>query len=137
MTVRKKRRKASGNLPPFVALTWDMLNSAAYKSLNYSAAKALPYFLGKYQGPYHDLQRYLFEFKLPYAEGLRYGFSSSTFSGVIQELVRKGFIDPMDKGGLRGDGKSCNLFKVHEGGKNMIPKDLFQQTGSALLQEQV
>jgi hypothetical protein len=41
--------KTKNHLPPFVPLTWDLLNHAAYRDLKPSAAKALPYFLGKYQ----------------------------------------------------------------------------------------
>lgn len=106
------KRRHGNKLPPFVALIWDMLNSMAYKELNYASAKVLPYFLGKFKGSYHDPQRYLFEFSFSYSEGQRYGFSSATFSKIIQELVAKGFIDPCDKGGLRSEGKSYNLFKL-------------------------
>src|SRR5208283_3666439 len=100
--------------PPFVAITWDMLNSKAYEEVTYSAAKALPYFLGKCKRHFYDPQRYRLEFSFSYSEGKRYGFSPSTFSKVIQELVRKGFIDPVDKGGLRSDGKSYNLFRLSQ-----------------------
>src|ERR1700690_1428522 len=108
------KRKTPNKLPPFVPLLWDVLNSEAYKSITYAAAKALPYFLGKFKGSYSDPQRYLFAFQFSYSEGKRYGFASATFSKVIQELVRKGFIDPVDKGGLRSDGKSCNLFRLSQ-----------------------
>ena len=107
-----RRKKSSNKLPPFVPLIWDLLNSKAFKDLKHAAAKALPYFLGKYKGAYHDPQRYLHEFPFPYSEGKRLGFSFSTFHRVIEELVRKGFIDPVDKGGLRSHGKSYNLFKL-------------------------
>jgi hypothetical protein len=106
--------KKKNSLPPFVALLWEMLNSRAYKELNSSAAKALPYFLGKFRGAYRDPQRYKFVFPFSYSEAEWLGFASSTFSRVIQELVRKGFIDPVDKGGLRSDGKSYNLFSLSE-----------------------
>lgn len=106
-----KRRKGN-SLPPFVPLTWEMLNSTAYKDLPPSAGKALPYFLGKVKCSYNDPQRWLGEFSFSYTEGKRFGFSPSTFSKVIQALVRIGFIDPVDKGGLRGDCKSYNIFKL-------------------------
>lgn len=106
------KKRHGDRLPPFVALTWEMLNSKAFKDLPASAAKALPYFLGKYKYLYHDPQRSLFEFTFSYSEGKRYGFASSTFSNVIKDLVSRGFIDPVDKGGLRSDGKSHNLFKL-------------------------
>ncbi|MDO8282537.1 MAG: hypothetical protein Q7U10_07940 [Thermodesulfovibrionia bacterium] len=119
--------KSSNKLPPFVPLAWDMLNSKAYRDVAYAASKALPYFIGKYKGIYHDPQRYLLEFTFSYSEGERYGFSASTFSKVIQELVRKGFIDPVDKGGLRSDGKSYNLFKLSRRWEKYGNKD-FEQT---------
>jgi len=109
-----KGRKKGNKLPPFVPLIWKILNSQAYKDLPPSTAKALPYFLGKYKGGYNDPQRYLGEFSFSYKEGKRYGFAAATFSKVIQALVRFGFIDPVDKGGLRGDCKSYNLFKLSE-----------------------
>lgn len=105
-------RKKGSRLPPFVPLIWRMLNSKAYKDLPPSSAKALPYFLGKFKGGYNDPQRYMEEFSFSYTEAKRFGFSSGTFSKVIQALVRIGFVDPVDKGGLRGDCKSYNLFKL-------------------------
>jgi hypothetical protein len=97
--------REKNSLPPFVALLWEMLNSWAYKELNSSAAKALLYFLGKFKGVYSDPQRYKLAFPFSYSEAERLGFASSTFSRVIRELVRKGFIDPVDKGGLKSDAK--------------------------------
>jgi len=107
---KKKRQKDS--LPPFVPLTWELLNSRAYKDLPPSPAKALSFFLGKVRCKYNDPQRYIQEFPFSYTEGKRFGFSPSTFSKVIQALVRIGFIDPVDKGGLRGDCKSYNIFRL-------------------------
>jgi hypothetical protein len=110
--MKSRRRGKSGKLPPFVALTWRILNSQAYKDLPTSATKALPYFLGKVKCGYNDPQRYLGEFVFPYSEGKKFGFAFGTFSKVIQDLVRFGFIDPVDKGGLRGDSKSYNVFRL-------------------------
>jgi len=95
-------------------MPWELLNSRAYKGLNFASAKALPYFLGKIKENYRDPQRYLMDFSFSYSEGIKLGFASSTFSKVIQELVKTGFIDPIDKGGLRSDGKSYNRFKLSE-----------------------
>ena len=108
----KRRRKGKNGLPPFVPLTWDMLNGLAYKNLPASAAKGLPYFLGKVKRRYDDPERYSDVFHFPYSEGKRLGFALATFSKVIQDLVRFGFVDPVDKGGLRSDCKSYNLFRL-------------------------
>lgn len=107
-----KGRRRNDKLPPFVPLTWEMLNSRAYKNLPPSSAKALPYFLGKVKRKHNDFQRYRDTFEFPYRYGNRLGFALGTFSKIIQDLVRFGFIDPVDKGGLRGDCKSSNVFRL-------------------------
>ena len=106
----KQRKK--NKLPPFVPLIWKMLNSAAYHELPSSAAKALPYFLGKVKRTPTDLQYYADQFSFSYSEGNKLGFAFATFSKIIQNLVSFGFVDPEDKGGLRGECKSYNLFKL-------------------------
>jgi hypothetical protein len=106
----RKRNK----LPPFVPLTWEMLNHKAYKSLTYSAGKALPYFLGKVKNLYNDPQRYFEHFQLSYTEAQNYGFHRTTFFRIICELIEKGFIDPVERGGLRGFGRSFNKFRLSE-----------------------
>ena len=108
----RKYRKGMGKLPPFVPLIWDMLNSKAYKDLPPSAAKALPYFLGKVQVSYNDPQKYLTDFSFSYTEARKYGFANSTHHRIISELIQKGFIDPVDKGGLRGGGLTSSLFRL-------------------------
>lgn len=106
-------RKNKGNrLPPFVPLIWGILNSMAYRDLKHASAKALPFFFGKVKGNHNDPQRYYLSFPFTYREGRRLGFEPATFSTIIRELMKKGFIDPVDKGGLRGDGKGSNLFKL-------------------------
>lgn len=105
-----KRRK--DRLPPFVPLTWQMLNSQAYKELPASAAKALPYFLGKVKVGYNDLQKYHIEFSLSYTEAQRFSFAVAIYYRVIENLTKYGFIDPIDKGGLRSRNRSYNLFRL-------------------------
>ncbi len=93
-------------------MTWELLNSSAFKSLPYAAAKALPYFLGKIKNSFRDPSRFLNDFHFSYPEGRNLGFAKGTFSRVIKDLVRFGFIDPIDKGGLRGFQKGYNVFKL-------------------------
>ena len=106
-----KSRKRD-RLPPFVPFYWEILNSKAYIELPPSASKALVYFLGRVRLNIRDAQRYLTDFSFSYREGNRLGFSLATFSKVIQDLIRFGFVDPVDKGGLRGDCKSNNVFRL-------------------------
>ena len=106
------KKRISNKLPPFVPLTWEILNSKAYMGLKYSTAKALPYFLGKVKVPYSDPQKYVIEFSFSYTEARKYRFAIGTHHRVISELMEKGFIDPVSKGGLRGGGLSSSLFRL-------------------------
>ena len=40
------------------------------------------------------------------------GFAPATFSRIIQDLVKYGFIEPVEKGGLRGDCRTSNKFML-------------------------
>ena len=95
-----------------MALTWEILNSEAYRNLPPSSAKALPYFLGKVKVIGKDPERFLIDFAFSYREAKKYGFSSSTWSKIIRDIIRHGFVDPVDKGGLRGEGQSCSIFRL-------------------------
>ncbi len=110
--IMSTRRRKGDRLPPFVPLFWQLLNSKAYKQLPPSAAKALPYFLGKVKRWHSDPHRYLEEFNFSYSEGQRFGFAFGTFARVIRDLILFGFVDPVDKGGLRGERKSYNIFRL-------------------------
>jgi len=110
-------------LPPFVPLTWEMLNHKSYKELPSSAAKALPFFLGKVQMDYNDPNRLAAQFSFSYKEGKMLGFAFATFSKIIKDLIKYGFLDPKDKGGLRGNCKSNNLFCLSQRWKLFGQKD--------------
>ncbi len=107
------KRNNSGKLPGFAPMLWDMLNSGAYKELSYSTKVALIYFLGKPQ-PANIAQRefYEVEFTFTYSEAKTYGFSTRTFSSAIKQLVDKGFIDPIKRGGYRGFGQDASKFRM-------------------------
>jgi hypothetical protein len=107
----RQKRRTGDRLPPFVPLPWNLLNSEGYQKLPFAAAKALPYFFGKVKTNFNP-QRYQSHFTFSYPEAKRYGFSFSTFSKVIKDLISFGFLDPVDRGGLRGFGKGYNVFKL-------------------------
>lgn len=98
----------------FVAMTWTMLNGEAYKELPASSAKILPFFLGKVKNHHpEDPARYVVDFTFTYSEGKKYGFGKSTFSNILRDLVRFGFIDVTKKGGLRSQGgHASTLFRL-------------------------
>ena len=82
------KRKPTNKLPPFVALTWDMLNHRAYINLSPSAAKILPYFLGKIQRiPFKDPARYSTAFAFRCSEAETLGFNRRTFWRALDELI--------------------------------------------------
>jgi hypothetical protein len=108
-----RKAKKTGRLPPFVPLTWEILNSRAYIELPPSAAKALPYFIGKNgKSQREEGADYCGEIEFTYGEAIRLGFANRTFSRVIQGLTTMGFLDPAAHGGLRGFCKSTNKFKL-------------------------
>jgi hypothetical protein len=110
MSGGKKAINKLKRLPPFVPLPWDLLNHRSYIELPFAASKALPYFLGKVKTYYNDPNRQSTEFSFSYKEARSLGFALATFSKVISDLIKYGFLDPIDKGGLRGEYKSNNLF---------------------------
>lgn len=118
MAKKNKKGRKESSIDTFVALPWALLNSKAFKDMTSSAGKALPYFRGKIKLPFNDLNYHRIDFSLSYKEAISLGFSRGTFSKIIPELVGKGFIDPVEKGGLRGFGKTTSLFKLSERWKN-------------------
>lgn len=125
------RHKREDRLPPFVPLPWKILNSSAYQALRYASAKALPFFMGKPKSHYDSLLYYSTEFSFSYAEAERLGFARGTFSKVIRDVIETGFVDPVEKGGLRGTGKSCNLYRLskrwREHGKPSFERLLWEE----------
>ncbi len=122
----KKGNSISGG---FVQLPWDMLNSNAYIDLPPSSAKALPYFLGKVKIPYSNPDKHLMQFNFTYSEAKQFGFASTTFYRSISELIAKGFIDPVSKGGKRSSGYSSSRFKLSDRWKKYETEN-FKETKS-------
>jgi hypothetical protein len=104
------RKRKRNNIPGgFVAMPRTVLKSKAYIKLKPSSAKALPYFMDKKWRSERGKKSY---FVFPYTEAEDFGFAPSTFHNVIKDLIRVGFVDPVDKGGLRSDGKSYNQYTL-------------------------
>jgi len=105
-------KRPTAKLPPFVAMTWEMLNHPAYIELPASAKGMLPYFIGKVRASVRDTVHYSTSFIFPYSEAERYGCSRHTFFRVLESLVRHGFLDPVERGGLRGTGLTTSTFRL-------------------------
>jgi hypothetical protein len=108
-----KRKKNGVRLPPFVPMIWDMLNHNAYRALPVSAAKALPYFLGKVKTKgLRDPSRYSTAFSFSYREAHILGYARGTHHRNICVLMEHSFIDPHCKGGMKSMGYSVSQFKL-------------------------
>ena len=103
---------AKSKLPPFVAMTRELLNSKAYRSLPPSAAKILPHFFDKVRHGYNDPVRYATTFNFSYSDATRLGFGKTTFYNILRDLMKYGFIDPVKKGGLKSYGLTKNIFQL-------------------------
>lgn len=110
----RKRTKKLDIPGGFIQVPWQLVNSNAYKALKPSTGKALPYFMGKPKQHYMDPERCTFVFEFSYKEANNNGFSNGTHHRIIADLIDKGFIDPVSKGGLRGAGLSLSRFRLSE-----------------------
>ena len=108
----KRNRKRTGPIRNFTMIPNDLFKSLAYKKLPKAAGKALLIFRAKPMVPYSAVEYHHVDFPFSNAEGVKYGFAKGTFSRIICDLVAYGFIDPSYKGGLRGDRKTTNRFKI-------------------------
>lgn len=109
---RERLREKQVRLPPFSAMPNFLTESKAYIELPYAASKALVLFRNKPKQPFNAPDYYKVGFAFSYSEGGKNGFSKSTFAKVIRDLVAFGFLDPISKGGLRGEGKSMSQFRL-------------------------
>ncbi|MGV8080192.1 MAG: hypothetical protein HPY65_00705 [Syntrophaceae bacterium] len=108
-----KKSHSKPKPPPYVPFRWDILNSSAYKRLIPSAAKLLPYFLGKVKCRLDDPALYATQFTFTFQEAEKCGFAKSTFRKSYVDLEAKGFAVRTMKGGLReGNAKVSNRFRL-------------------------
>jgi len=109
-----KRGREKPRFPNSVVLFWDMVSHKAYLDLPHSACKELPYFLKKVKRHLTAPERYTDTFDFSYREARKYGFAFSTHHRTICQLIEKGIIDPVAKGGMKSDRKSYNRFRLSE-----------------------
>lgn len=93
--------------------TYQWMNSPAFRALPPRGHKALPHFQAKVKLAINNPQRYMEQFTLSYGELKQAtGMTDQTCSKTFQDLVKFGLIDPVEKGGLRGHGKTCSKYKL-------------------------
>lgn len=105
---RQKRNKIQGG---FVAITYEMINSEAYRELTCSALKAFVLCLRKVKT--HDpSDRFKYSFSLTYPEAKKQGLWHSAFNRGMRQLQQLGFIVCVMRGGMRFQGKACSLYRL-------------------------
>ena len=107
--------KKPNRLPPFVAISWKILNSTSYKEINFASAKLLPYLLGKPKLRFDDPNYYESIFNFSYGEAKKLGFSRETFARCVRDLIAWGFLVKVSSGGIRGNSKSYSKYKLDTG----------------------
>ena len=121
-----KTNKKFNRLPPFVAISWDILNSTSYKEINFASAKLLPYLLGKPKLRFDDPNYYESIFNFSYGEAKKLGFSRETFARCIRDLEAWGFLIKVSSGGLRGESKSYSKYRLGTGWKDRERAELIK-----------
>lgn len=115
------RHKRDNKEQNFVIVPWRIIGSKAFIELSMSSGKCLPYFLYRFSRRKYDGQRGALakeenvnEIEFSYMDAAKLGFSKGTFFRIVCELIEKGFLDPAQKGGLRGHCKTNSRFRRSE-----------------------
>ena len=109
--MRKKKREDSWIEGGFVAITFEMMNSRAYRKLTGAALKALILCMRKVK-EMDRAERFKVIFSLTYSEAKKQGFCDATFWRAMRLLQHVGFIDCHMKGGLRCDRKTPSAYRL-------------------------
>lgn len=119
----KKQNKIPGS---FVAITYEMIESKAFKELNSSSLKSLILCMRKVK-TYDPIDRFKLQFSLTYPEANKQGLWDSAFSRGIKQLQQLGFIDCVMKGGMRFQGKANSLYRLSQRWKRYGMPDFQKQ----------
>jgi hypothetical protein len=109
-----RRKQHKERLPPFIPITHQQLESAAFKALSGNAAKLYPYFIRACVRCCKGKPDTTTQFDFTYGEAVKLGFARNTFSRCLKELNQNGFIDWVEVGGLRGVGHSNSKYRLSD-----------------------
>jgi hypothetical protein len=110
MIERFKRNKIHGG---FVPITFEMINSKAYKKLSGSALKTLVLCMRKVK-THHPIDRFKFHFALTYPEARKQGLCDTSFCRGLKLLQQIGFIDFILPGGMRFQKKASSVYRLSQ-----------------------
>ncbi len=109
--MRKKKWEDSWIDGGFIVVTFEMMNSNAYKKLTGSALKVFHLCQRKVKER-RRVERFKVIFSLTYTEAKKEGLWHSAFNRGMNQLQEVGFIDCIEKGGMRFQGKACSYYRL-------------------------
>jgi hypothetical protein len=98
---------------PFVPITYEMMDSRAYKQLSKAGIKILIFTMRKVKIK-NPIDRFKYQFTFTYPEARKYGLWDSFFARGINQLHDLGFLDIVIKGGRRGESKFCTYYRLSQ-----------------------
>ena len=108
-----RHAKVKVKLCPFVPVFLAEMDSPAFHQLSGNSAKLYVYLkrsCSRAAGNKPANEVTVFGFS--YTEAERYGFARRTFIRMIKELIEAGFIELVEKGGLRGCNGVCSKYRL-------------------------
>jgi hypothetical protein len=97
----------------FIAITFDMMDSKAFRKLTESGLKALIFCMRKVKIK-NPIDRFKYQFLFTYPEANKQGICDASFCRGIKQLQGLGFIDIVIKGGRRGESKFCTHYRLSQ-----------------------
>jgi hypothetical protein len=110
MAAGKKKNK-SWIKGGFIAITFEMMDSKAFRAMNQSALKAFIFCMRKVKID-DPIDRFKYQFSLTYPEAKKQGLTDSTFCRGMKQLQDLGFTDCVMKGGLDKGIKKATLYRL-------------------------
>lgn len=113
MLRRRKEPSWLDDSKGFIAITYEMMDSKAFRELTESGIKALILFMRKVKIR-NPIDRFKFQFPFTYPEAKKQGICDASFCRGIKQLQRLGFLDIVIKGGKRGESKDCTYYRLSQ-----------------------
>jgi len=115
-----RRGRKKSYLRPYVQGSWvpiedDLLLSNAFRDLQPSAVILLLHLhrIDKVLA-WKDGDEYSGGFNLTFTEAERLGLARATTMRAVQDLVKRGFIEIVVRGGLRSQGRTSSVYRIAE-----------------------
>lgn len=111
--MRRKRDKGNKIHGGFVPITYEMINSKAYRELSGARLKTLILCLRKVK-THNPIDRFKLQFTFTYPEARKQGLWDTSFSRGLKLLQQVGFIDFVMPGGKVGFHKEASFYRLSQ-----------------------